>query len=100
MVSPVEIIGLGQAQVRFVWDDDTEVTWPTRTLRLRCTCALCVSEHSGLPLLDPTTVPADITIKDMSLVGNYGVGVVFSELSPASQAVLDRLLAQRDQRGK
>lgn len=27
-----------------------------------------------------------------------GVGVVFSELSPASQAVLDRLLAQRDQR--
>jgi len=29
-----------------------------------------------------------------------GVGVVFSELSPASQAVLDRLLAQRDQRGK
>lgn len=79
MVSPVEIIGLGQAQVRFVWDDDTEVTWPTRTLRLRCTCALCVSEHSGLPLLDPTTVPADITIKDMSLVGNYGVGVVFSD---------------------
>jgi len=29
-----------------------------------------------------------------------GVGVVFSELSPASQAVLDRLLALRDQRGK
>ena len=29
-----------------------------------------------------------------------GVGVVFSELSPASQAVLDRLLAQRDQRGR
>ena len=27
-----------------------------------------------------------------------GVGVVFSELSPSSQAVLDRLLAQRDQR--
>jgi hypothetical protein len=25
-----------------------------------------------------------------------GVGVVFSELSPASQAVLDRLLARRD----
>ena len=29
-----------------------------------------------------------------------GVGVVFSELSPTSQAVLDRLLAQRDQRAR
>ena len=28
-----------------------------------------------------------------------GVGVIFSELSPASRAVLDRLLAQRDRRG-
>lgn len=78
-VYPVEIVGLGKAEVRFVWDDDTEVTWPTRALRLACTCALCVSETSGQPLLDPATVPSDITVKDMSLVGNYGVNITFSD---------------------
>ena len=78
-VFPQEIVGLGQTEVRFAWDDGTEVTWPTRAMRLACTCALCISETSGQPLLDPATVPADITVKDMTLVGNYGVNVTFSD---------------------
>lgn len=76
---PVEIVGLGQREVRFVWDDDTEDTWPTRELRLLCTCANCQSETTGERLLDPATVPADLTIADMHLVGNYGVGIHFSD---------------------
>lgn len=79
MPMPLEIIGLGQRQVRFVWDDDTENTWGTRELRLRCTCALCQSESTGERLLDPASVPEDLTIADMHLVGNYGVGVHFSD---------------------
>jgi ATP-binding protein involved in chromosome partitioning len=79
MPMPLEIIGLGQREVRFVWDDDTEDVWGTRELRLRCTCANCQSEATGERLLDPATVPEDLTIADMHLTGNYGVGIHFSD---------------------
>lgn len=85
MPMPLEIVGLGQPEVRFVWDevaaDGTDVTdvWGARELRLRCTCAHCQSETTGERLLDPATVPLDLTIRDMHLVGNYGVGIQFSD---------------------
>lgn len=76
---PLEIIGLGQRQVRFVWDDDTEDVWPARDLRISCTCALCQSEATGERLLNPASVAEDISIADMHLTGNYGVGIQFSD---------------------
>ena len=79
MPMPLEIVGLGQAEVRFVWDDGVEDVWTARALRQRCTCAHCQSEATGERLLDPDSVAADITVKDMHLVGNYGVGVLFSD---------------------
>jgi DUF971 family protein len=79
MVMPLEIIGLGKADVRFVWEEGVEDTWTALALRARCTCALCVSESTGKRLLDPTTIPADITVREMHLVGNYGVGILFSD---------------------
>ncbi|HEY4179854.1 MAG TPA: DUF971 domain-containing protein [Kofleriaceae bacterium] len=79
MPQPLEIIGLGKPEVRFVWDDGTENTWTTRDIRLACTCAHCQSESTGERILDPKTVPMDLTVKDMHLVGNYGVGIHFSD---------------------
>lgn len=79
MPMPLEIIGLGKREVRFVWDDGTEDAYGTRDLRIRCTCALCQHEGTGERLLDPTTVPEDLTIADMNLMGNYGVGIHFSD---------------------
>ena len=76
---PVEIVGLGQPTVRIVWDEGDEDTWTARDLRCRCTCAYCQSETTGERLLDPASVPADLTITDMSLVGNYGLSVHFSD---------------------
>lgn len=76
---PLEIVGLGQTEVRFVWDDEEEDTWPARELRLRCTCANCQSEFTGERILDPDTVDEDISVTDMSLVGNYGVNIHFSD---------------------
>ncbi len=76
---PLEIVGLGKREVRFVWDEDQEHLWNTRELRLICTCALCVSETTGTRILDPSTVPEDITVTAMNLVGNYGIGVEFSD---------------------
>ncbi|MBE7450900.1 MAG: DUF971 domain-containing protein [Kofleriaceae bacterium] len=79
MPMPLEIIGLGQAEVRFVWDEGDEDVWPARTLRQRCTCAYCQSETTGERLLDPASVPEDITVTAMNLVGNYGVSIAFSD---------------------
>lgn len=76
---PLEIIGLGQREVRFVWDEGVEDVYGTRELRIRCTCALCQSEATGERLLDPKTVADDLTIADMRLVGNYGVNIHFSD---------------------
>ena len=77
---PLEIIGLGKREVRFVWDEDgAEDVWPARELRQRCTCANCQSEMTGERILDPASVPADISVTDMHLVGNYGVGIHFSD---------------------
>jgi ATP-binding protein involved in chromosome partitioning len=79
MPMPLEIIGLGKPEVRFVWDEGDEDVYSARDLRIRCTCALCQSEVTGERLLDPKTVPEDLTIADMHLVGNYGVGIHFSD---------------------
>jgi len=79
MAMPLEIIGLGKREIRFVWEEDEEDVWGARELRLRCACAHCQSEATGERLLDPTTVPEDLSVKQMHLVGNYGVGIQFSD---------------------
>jgi len=79
MPMPLEIIGLGKREVRFVWDEGDEDLWGARELRLRCACAHCQSEATGERLLDPATVPEDLSVKEMTLVGNYGVGIHFSD---------------------
>ncbi len=78
MPMPIEIIGLGKEQVELVWEGRTD-TWQTRDLRLRCTCALCVSEVTGERTLDPTSVPNQVSVTSMALVGNYGVAIHFSD---------------------
>lgn len=79
MPMPLEIIGLGKSEVRFVWDEGDEDVWSARDLRIRCTCALCQSEFTGERILDPATVPADLTVTHMALVGNYGLSIHFSD---------------------
>ena len=76
---PLEIVGLGMQTVRFVWDEGIEDEWLVRDLRVQCKCASCRSETTGERLLDPATVPEDISVTHMELVGNYGVAIRFSD---------------------
>lgn len=76
---PLEIVGLGKSTVRFVWDEGDEDVWSAHDLRVACVCAMCQSEATGERLLDPATVPAELTVTHMEIIGNYGVGIHFSD---------------------
>jgi ATP-binding protein involved in chromosome partitioning len=76
---PLEIIGLNRPDVRIVWDEGDEDLWTARELRIKCVCANCQSEATGERLLDPAKVPQELTVKAMTLIGNYGLNIHFSD---------------------
>ncbi|MEM6672510.1 MAG: DUF971 domain-containing protein [Planctomycetota bacterium] len=63
----------------FHWADGTTTEASAATLRRGCPCAMCVDEHTGQPILDPTTVPDDLTHAHVELVGNYALSIAFSD---------------------
>jgi ATP-binding protein involved in chromosome partitioning len=79
MAMPLEIVGLGRDEVTFVWDEGDEDVWGARALRLRCVCAHCRSEATGERILDESKVPEALSVTSMEIVGNYGVGIHFSD---------------------
>ncbi|MCH2101756.1 MAG: DUF971 domain-containing protein [Planctomycetes bacterium] len=75
------LIGLrrGGEDIVLKWQDGTEGRLRPRDLRIACPCAFCVSEVTGERLLDPTTVPEDLSVVDMQPVGNYAYRLLFSD---------------------
>jgi len=61
------------------WADGTEQRLTDRDLRLACQCAQCRDEMSGKRLLDPEKVPLDIHLTRVWSVGNYALGMAFSD---------------------
>jgi ATP-binding protein involved in chromosome partitioning len=70
-----------------------ETFYPARALRLACPCAGCVEEMSGRPLLDPAAVPADVRPVSVSLVGAYGLRVLWSDGHGTGIYTFERLKA-------
>ncbi len=64
---------------RIEWKTGVVHAYTARELRLACPCAGCVDEHTGKPLLDPTTVPEDIELAGASVVGRYALQFVWSD---------------------
>ena len=61
------------------WPNDHVSKFPFVFLRGECPCAVCVDEMTGKRILDLSTIPANLTIKDMQLVGHYAVKIVWSD---------------------
>jgi DUF971 family protein len=66
-------------QLVITWSDGRVQRYPYVALRGDCRCAECVDEMTGKRLLDPATIPADITIKAMQLTGNYALQITWSD---------------------
>jgi DUF971 family protein len=67
-----------ERELRITWTDCTAAL-PFRFLRGECGCAQCVNEWTGERMLDAATIPADILIERMELVGNYAVRIYWSD---------------------
>lgn len=61
------------------WQDGASSQIDSRDLRLACRCAACRDEMSGKPLIEPANVPLDIAPTRIWSVGNYAIGVAFSD---------------------
>lgn len=61
------------------WCDGTDQRLTDRDLRLACQCAQCRDEVSGKRLLNPENVPLDNSLTRVWSVGNYALGMTFSD---------------------
>jgi ATP-binding protein involved in chromosome partitioning len=76
------------------WEQGThEALYPARALRLACRCAGCMDEMSGRGLLDSSAIPADFRPVSLSLVGTYGLRVLWSDGHGTGIYTFERLLA-------
>ncbi|CAM2066535.1 Iron-sulfur cluster carrier protein [Sulfidibacter corallicola] len=66
-------------ELGLMWSDGERRIIGVRNLRLACPCARCVDEVTGKKLLDPLTVPDDITLTKVEVVGRYGIAPHFSD---------------------
>jgi DUF971 family protein len=65
--------------LEITWDEGHVGLYPFLLLRGECPCAGCVDEHTGVRRLDRTTIPDDIVIKGMELVGHYALKIDWSD---------------------
>lgn len=62
------------------WEEgSSDVELPYKFLRSECPCAACKDEWTGARILDPASIPADIKISDMELVGSYALKIGWSD---------------------
>ncbi|MCP4592966.1 MAG: DUF971 domain-containing protein [bacterium] len=77
--------------LEITWEEGHTGLYPFLTLRGECPCAGCVDEHTGERRLDRATLPDDIVIRDIQLVGHYGARVVWSDNHDTGIYTWDRL---------
>lgn len=88
---PTDLRALREEGVLRVTWADSQSDFPLPFLRRQCECASCVNEWTGERILDPTSVPDDIVIQKMDLVGSYAVRLEWSDGHNSGLFTWDRL---------
>ena len=70
---PIGFMRRDPRTLSILWEDGHRDDLDLRELRLACHCAICIEEMTGRKLLDPKTVKADISPKQIHSVGNYAI---------------------------
>ena len=78
-VDRLSAIDHGDGGLILRWADGAEQRHADRDLRLACQCAKCRDEVTGARLLDPENVPLDLSVTRVWSVGNYALGIAFSD---------------------
>jgi len=76
---PAEIGRANQHDVKITWQDGHESVYLARELRLKCPCAGCVDEITGMIRIIPVNIPADVHPLKIDLVGRYGMSIRWSD---------------------
>ncbi len=71
--------GFREGRVVLVFSDGRELSAKAFDLRANCQCAMCVSETTGQRLVDVKKIPADINPTEILPLGNYAVGITWSD---------------------
>ena len=77
--SDLKDAGYRDGRVVLVFSDGRELSARAVDLRANCACALCVSEVTGKRLVDIERIPADINPEEILPLGNYAVGITWSD---------------------
>jgi DUF971 family protein len=79
MIEPTQIIEESDREISITWSDGTESRYFAAQLRRSCPCATCVNEWTGEKILNEETIPDDLTITSISIVGRYALNFHFSD---------------------
>lgn len=72
-------VAFREGQVVLTFRDGRTLSASAFGLRVHCPCAVCVSEMTGKRLLDIKKIPADIVPREILPLGNYAVGINWSD---------------------
>ena len=78
-IEPREIMQDGDHALTVAWADGRACRYKAAQLRRACPCALCVNEWTGERVLKPETIPDDLAISDLQLVGRYAINFRWSD---------------------
>lgn len=78
-IEPQEIVQEGRAGLRLKWGDGRVCVYGAAALRRVCPCAQCVNEMTGQRMLDPKSVPDDLAIEKLEIVGRYALTFRWSD---------------------
>ena len=78
-VEPREIMQEGDAGLRITWADERICRYTAAALRRACPCAQCVNEWTGQRVLAPESVPDELLMNDIAIVGRYALTFRWSD---------------------
>jgi DUF971 family protein len=87
--------------LRIEWEDDGESIISLSSLRKNCPCAVCISERENKPeSYIPLLSTVQLALKDIKVVGNYALQLVWHDGHDSGIYTYDRLHQWKSEKNK